>query len=122
MAVATKRQAQKQGLYERLLRSKRDDLQARLRDHRQQVQAEQGPDDNWALASRTLLQDLAVGTLERVQELLGEVEQALGRLRQGVYGVCEGCGEDIPQRRLQALPWARFCLTCAERRQAHWKN
>lgn len=122
MPVATKRQTQKHAFYERLLRAKRDALQARLRDHRQQVQAESVPDDNWALATRTLLQDLAVGTLVRDQQLLGEVEEALGRLEEGLYGICEGCGEEIPQRRLQALPWARFCLPCAERRQIHWNN
>lgn len=122
MAVATKRQTRKHVPYLRELRSKRDDLMDHLRVGREQVVAEQVPDDNWALASRTLMQDLAVGTLQRERQLLVEVEDALDRLDEGEYGVCEVCGEEIPERRLRALPWARFCLLCAERFQVHWRN
>lgn len=129
MAVATKRRssppagrAGKHALYARLLDSKRAELLAHLWDHRQEVRAERIPEDGVGLASLTLLEDLAVGTIQREQWLLGEVEAALGRLQEGLYGLCEGCGADIPERRLHALPWARFCLACAERRQAHWKN
>jgi len=84
--------------------------------------AERYPDDQFALASRTLLENMTVDTLHREQQLLGEIEIALQRLEEGEYGVCEGCGVEITRRRLQALPWARFCLECAEHRQAHWKN
>ena len=122
MAVATKRRSNKHAPYARLLRSKRAELLAHLWDHRQDVQADRIPEDSVGLASQTLLEDLAVDTIQREQQLLGEVEAALGRLREGLYGVCEGCGEQIPERRLHALPWARFCLACAERRQACWKN
>ncbi len=43
---------------------------------------------------------------------LKEVEAALGRLRSGAYGTCEGCEDRIPDRRLKAVPWTRYCLTC----------
>ncbi|MFQ5662506.1 MAG: TraR/DksA family transcriptional regulator [Terriglobia bacterium] len=122
MAVATKRPAGKRSSYERMLRSQRAALLRRLRDHRQVVLAELEPEDELELASRTLQQDLAVDTLEREKQLLGEIEAALGRFQTELYGVCAGCGANIPARRLQALPWTRFCLACAERRQAHWKN
>lgn len=118
MPVATKRIAQKHVPFARLLRSKREALMDHLRDHRQEMVAERVPEDGVGLASLTLLEDLAVETLQREQQLLGEVEAALSRLRAGVYGSCESCGGDIPERRLQALPWARLCLKCAERRQA----
>lgn len=133
MAVATRVRSEKSAKfapYARLLRAKREELRAHLRDHWQEVQAERIPDDDWALATRNLMEDLAVTTMEREQQLLEEVEHALVRLGNGVYGLCEGCGESIPERRLKALPWARLCLACAEpalneaegRRQAHWKN
>jgi RNA polymerase-binding transcription factor DksA len=41
------------------------------------------------------------------------VDEALRRLDQGVYGVCEGCGRPIPEERLLARPFARTCLACA---------
>lgn len=46
--------------------------------------------------------------------LLRQVEDALERLVQGEYGICGSCGSVIPSLRLQAVPWARFCLTCQE--------
>ncbi len=46
---------------------------------------------------------------------LGLVEEALDRMRAGDYGVCLACGEPIPERRLRAIPWARYCVPCQER-------
>jgi len=122
MAVATKRMSVKHLAMERALRSRREDLMGRLQEHRHDMVADRVPDDTYALASRTLLEDLTVDTMERERQLLVEIEGALERLEEGEFGICEGCGADIPHRRLQALPWARFCIECAERRQAHWMN
>lgn len=118
MARSAARISAKHAPYARQLRSKREELLDHLRDHRQEMVLERVPEDGVGLASLTLLEDQAVGALEREQQLLGEVEAALGRLEQGVYGACERCGADIPERRLHALPWARLCLKCAERRAA----
>lgn len=43
---------------------------------------------------------------------LAQIEEALGRIRQGSYGSCESCGEEIPLARLQALPYATRCVKC----------
>ena len=50
-----------------------------------------------------------------------EIEQALRRIDDGVYGICEACGEHIERRRLEVVPSARFCLHCKEvqERQLH---
>ncbi len=118
MAVATKRNTGKQVQYENALRSMRAELQDLLRDTRQAVLAEQVPEDSIALGSQNLLQDLAVGQLQRHKQLFEEVEAALRRVEDDSYGVCGGCRNAIPVRRLQALPWARYCVFCAELRQA----
>ena len=47
-------------------------------------------------------------------ELLRELEAALRRLAGGEYGICQGCREPISAKRLEALPWARFCVGCQE--------
>lgn len=122
MAVATKRAPKQRAGFERMLRAKEEELMDRLRDHRDEMVAERIPDDQYGLASRTLLEDMTVDSLQREQQLLGEIRNALQRLEEGEYGVCESCGAQISRRRLQALPWARYCLECAERRQAFWKN
>lgn len=56
--------------------------------------------------------DLAIETLARESSLLKQVSEALGRIETGTYGMCTGCGEPIPIRRLAALPWASLCLNC----------
>jgi RNA polymerase-binding transcription factor len=42
------------------------------------------------------------------------VEEALDRLDAGDYGICQACEEPIAEKRLRALPWARYCVTCQD--------
>ena len=42
------------------------------------------------------------------------VDEALDRLDAGDYGICLECDEPIAEKRLRALPWARYCVTCQE--------
>jgi RNA polymerase-binding transcription factor DksA len=46
-------------------------------------------------------------------DLLAQVEEALGRLADGVYGICAGCGKGIPVTRLDARPHTKLCVDCA---------
>ena len=55
---------------------------------------------------------LHLNSLDYVQLRL--IEEALDRLRSGDFGVCLACEQPIPAKRLQALPWARYCVTCQE--------
>jgi len=56
--------------------------------------------------------DFALSLLSKEQDALYEIEEALKRLDGGTYGVCEMCGKNIPQARLEALPFARFTVDC----------
>lgn len=47
-------------------------------------------------------------------EILEEIDEALERLKSGSYGSCENCNADIPESRLEAIPYARFCLKCKQ--------
>jgi DnaK suppressor protein len=47
-------------------------------------------------------------------KLLREISDALHRLDQDTYGICMECEEPISRKRLDAVPWARFCVTCQE--------
>jgi DnaK suppressor protein len=55
---------------------------------------------------------LHLNTLDYAQLQL--IEAALDRLDSGDYGVCLSCEEPIPPKRLQAVPWARYCVGCQE--------
>ena len=48
-------------------------------------------------------------------KLLREISDALLRIEQGNYGVCLECEEPISVKRLEAVPWARYCVACQER-------
>ncbi|HTV12611.1 MAG TPA: TraR/DksA C4-type zinc finger protein [Acidimicrobiales bacterium] len=48
---------------------------------------------------------------------LVEVEHALGKLDAGTYGICESCHQEIAPARLEAMPAARFCISCAAHRR-----
>ncbi len=45
---------------------------------------------------------------------LANIETALERMKEGTYGLCEGCGNSIPLVRLQALPYATCCINCQQ--------
>lgn len=49
------------------------------------------------------------------RQMLSLIEGALGRLREGVFGECVNCGNDINPKRLEAVPWTRYCIECQEK-------
>jgi len=54
-----------------------------------------------------------VGLVDSERKILIEIEDALGRMEDGAYGVCQGHSGPIPRARLEAIPWARYCVACA---------
>jgi DnaK suppressor protein len=46
--------------------------------------------------------------------LLELIDSALSRVNDGTFGECEHCGQDIGFKRLAAIPWSRYCITCQE--------
>jgi DnaK suppressor protein len=53
---------------------------------------------------------------------LASIENALERMRQGHFGVCEGCSTTIPMARLNALPYATLCIECQREAERHGAN
>jgi DnaK suppressor protein len=51
------------------------------------------------------------------RQLLNMVETALQRLREGTFGECVSCGNEINPKRLEAVPWTRYCIACQERKE-----
>ncbi len=49
------------------------------------------------------------------RQLLGMVEGALNRIREGNFGQCISCGKEINPKRLEAVPWTRHCIECQEK-------
>lgn len=53
----------------------------------------------------------------RERKLMEKIDEALGRIEGGTYGVCAECGEDIAIKRLEARPVAKFCIDCKTRQE-----
>jgi len=51
------------------------------------------------------------------RQTLNALNQALERTRLGSFGECAQCGSDIEAKRLEAIPWARYCVKCQEARE-----
>src|SRR5262245_47513606 len=60
------------------------------------------------------LYDMNATLLANEQYIVAEARDALDRLDRGTYGTCESCGSVIGSARLEAIPFARFCVKCAE--------
>lgn len=59
-----------------------------------------------------------VGTANSIAVTLADVDRALEKLRDGTYGICDSCGEPIGEERLEAIPWATLCISCARMRSS----
>jgi DnaK suppressor protein len=57
-----------------------------------------------------------VAAHERMLTTLADVIRAQEKLADGTFGVCDSCGGQIAEARLEALPWAVLCINCASRR------
>lgn len=63
-------------------------------------------------ASDIVTRDTNLALRSNSQDLLGQVDAALRRMDEGTYGICERCGKPINPERLEALPYATYCITC----------
>ncbi len=53
--------------------------------------------------------------LVRMKKYLSRLDEALRRIEKGEYGVCLGCGKQIPRARLKYVPHTRYCINCKSR-------
>jgi DnaK suppressor protein len=60
-------------------------------------------------------QEFTLGLMDSERKLLKDIDDALQRIEQGTYGICEGTGRQIQKARLEAQPWARYCLEYAKK-------
>jgi len=103
--------------YKAMLEAKQAELSAGLRN-REDIAIEKTPDaiDEVQLAGE---RELAIRNLDRESNLLRNVKGALVRIADGSYGICMHCEEDIKIKRLDAVPWTKYCIKCQEAADRH---
>jgi DnaK suppressor protein len=100
------------GKYKTELEAKREELSAGLK-RREDIAVENAADtlDAVQLAAE---RELAIRNLDRETSLLRDVKGALVRIASDTYGVCVHCEEEIKSKRLDAVPWTKYCIRCQE--------
>ncbi|MSV28855.1 MAG: TraR/DksA family transcriptional regulator [Bryobacterales bacterium] len=76
------------------------------------------PSDEGDLSQQSHEEWLFVNRNQLEITVLKQVDAALRRIERGTFGVCLECEEPISNKRLEAVPWARYCIPCQERHNA----
>ena len=97
-------------VFQRILEAKRAELSAGTAN-RDEIRIENAAEDFDRIQQR-MNREVAIRNLDRESRLLKSVEEALDRIETGAFGVCLGCEEEIPEKRLRAVPWASHCISC----------
>lgn len=103
--------------YKAVLLAKQAELSKGLHN-REDIAIQKTPDaiDEVQLAGE---RELAIRNLDRESNLLRNVRAALARIADGSYGTCLHCEEEIKPKRLEAVPWAPYCIRCQEAADRH---
>lgn len=103
--------------YKKMLEAKQAELSIGLLN-REDIAIEKTADalDEVQLAGE---RELAIRNLDRESNLLRNVRAALKRINDGSYGTCMHCEEEIKPKRLEAVPWTKYCIRCQEAADRH---
>ena len=98
--------------FKNILEAKRAELSGALRN-RDEIAIEKASDaiDEVQLAGE---RELAIRNLDRDSNMLRQIRRALVRISDGSFGVCLHCEEDISPKRVNAVPWAAYCIKCQD--------
>lgn len=88
--------------------------EAELSSRERDLEATQDPAD---MAANAYTKELLISMSDNDRRLLELIDEALGRVESGDYGECVNCGEPIQEKRLNAVPWARYCLRCQDMKE-----
>src|SRR5580704_7101042 len=105
--------------YKKKLQTRREEL---LRTIAQTEEEGRTADDDPTVdladkAANSYTKEFLFGQTNTDRSLLQLIDEALVRIKNGTYGTCSECEEELQQKRVEAVPWARYCVTCAEKHE-----
>lgn len=107
----------------KMLLRKKEEVEARIREELEEKMDEDvatglGPVlDVGDLSTLDHDRDIDYGILNMLTQTLRDIDEALEQLDEGSYGICGECGEEIGEKRLQAIPFALNCLECQREKE-----
>ena len=78
-----------------------------------------GDEIDTAIQSAEREMQFELGSIDK--RIMQDIDNALAKIEKGVFGSCESCEKEIPQARLEALPWVRYCKECQEEAEKNLK-
>ena len=108
--------------FEKRLLEERDRLQELIEDYERELEearmtessSDRSPDPGNAEAGSMKFEyEKELSIEQNTLDLLGKVDRALERVKDGSYGICESCSKSIPIARLDVLPYVTLCVDCA---------
>lgn len=108
--------AKQMAKFKKDLEDKRTELLARVRAARENETAEASENaaDLGDRALSTVTRDLSYRLSTGERDILKRIDAALDRIEAKTYGACQNCSKQVQTGRLNAVPWARFCIDCQE--------
>ncbi len=101
-------------LYQRMLVTKLKELYTAIAGKRAEGirDFDETEADLYDLCVQSYSKEQLFSLCERDREVLVSVEEALERIKKNTYGMCDQCQKPIEEKRLEALPWVKFCIVC----------
>jgi DnaK suppressor protein len=105
--------------YKKKLVTRRGELmQSIARTQQEGREADEDPTVDLAdKAANSYTKEFLFGQTHNERSLLQLVDDALTRMRGDGFGECVSCHEELQQKRLEAVPWTRYCITCQEKKE-----
>lgn len=96
-----------------ILREAKNEIAKYIKGETRQLVESALDDGDWSVID--LSEDISLRQLSAHRETLLKIDEALRKLDEGTYGICEDCGESINEGRLKVLPFAIYCVECQEK-------
>ena len=105
--------------YKKKLQTRREELLRIIaRTEQEGREADEDPTVDLAdKAANSYTKEFLFGQTHNDRSLLALVDDALARIKNGTFGECASCNEELQQKRLEAVPWTRYCITCQEKKE-----
>jgi DnaK suppressor protein len=105
--------------YKKKLTTRREELLRTIaRTQQEGREADEDPTVDLAdKAANSYTKEFLFGQTHNERSLLQLVDDALARIREDSFGECISCQSELQQKRLEAVPWTRYCITCQEKKE-----
>ncbi len=100
---------------EELLKEAKEEIGRFVRGENKELVETALDDGDWSVID--LAEDLNLQKLTIHKQNLNKIDEAIRKIDEGTYGICEDCGTEIDEERLKVIPFAIYCVDCMEQRE-----